>query len=702
MEDWKKRIIERDGGAVAQVPDWKRLALENDSVTYGGPDARSIDDSADAPALIRMEVGALDKPGDRLKALQKHFPDAQPYGDNNFIYTENGKTRLYNQESWFPSLGDFASIAPELGETVGGAVGGAVGAIGGGTAGSVVPILGTGAGAVTGAMAGAGTGSVAGREATQRGLNYLFGNEDTRTAGEQVGDAAQTFALGAAGEGIGRGIGAGFKAGKNAWNSHIIGKVDDVGKVAERAADLRAIGAEPTAGMVSGNKKTAVLEHALMGTRPGQAIQSRIDDVFAAQSDEFGRVVGELSDKPLSVAEAGEALRRQTELAKEAAFKRSEQLYGKAAEQITSPAVVDKTGEFLKGLIDQQQSYGEFDKLTRGAQTDQVIKQATAIITDAQQGGMSFDKLKQARSYVGQIAADTDDKVLKNQLNGLYASLTSDMEKTALTSGPDAKQAFQKANNHFRRTVDSEKGFGKGSVADTILKKNTDDIFNYAVAGAKNGGNRIAQIRRTVERSEGGKEAWDQVISGFTDRLGRNSADDYDPGTFLRGWSKTSEEAKDALFKGTKNAQYRADLDRLARIGDNWTKYRKSANHSNTQSHRSALDSMNPMSKDNILASALGLASGVDPASALAMGAAKGVTTRSVSRMSQGSRAKLLQDPNTVNWLANVPQAEMKKGGIKAHVGKLVAIGRSTTDNALAAAINDYLRDLGFQEEQQQ
>ena len=130
MDDWKKKIIERDGGA---IPDWKRKIIEKDSGTNvfenAGPDPRDISaDSGDAPWNVRMAVGALDKPEDRLKALQKTYPDAKPYGDDNFIFTdENGRTSLYNRESWFPSLGDFASIAPEIGETVGGAIGGVLG-----------------------------------------------------------------------------------------------------------------------------------------------------------------------------------------------------------------------------------------------------------------------------------------------------------------------------------------------------------------------------------------------------------------------------------------------------------------------------------------------------------------------------------------------------------------------------------------------
>lgn len=729
MEEWQRRAIERDK-ATQQVPDWMKKAMERDSIAAdifsdAGPRVADIDDSDDAPAMIRMQVGSLDKQSDRLNALRKHYPDAiaDPEDpENNFIYTdEKGKTRRYNQPNWLPfSGGDWASAAPEIAETAFGAGGGLLGALlGGGSgavAGSAVPgpgtVAGAGYGTVVGAMTGAGVGSAAGREVTQRSLNYLFGNEDTRTGKEQLVDAAQTAALGAAGEGAGMLIGKGLQAGKrfipgtDAYKASVVGLPDDPAKVARRVEDWQKIGVEPTAGLVSGNQRTALLENALIPTRTGHEIQARIEDASRAQANEFSRVVDGISSRPLTVAEAGEALKKQAQMAKDAATARSNQLYDQIGEKITSPAVADNTASFLKSLADERAGFGEFDKLTRGSQTDSVISQAQAIVEDADKG-MPFEKLKQMRTHIAQLAEGTDDRVLQGQLNGLRAALTADMEKTASVNGPDALQAFKKANNNYRRMV-SEGRFGKGSVADTILKKNGDDIYGWAMASQKNGGNRIAQTRRIVERSEGGKEAWDQVVSGFTERLGTTKVDGEDvfnPTLFLNQWSKSvSPEAKDALFKGTKNAGYRKDLDTLSRLAKDFQTYKKSANHSNTQNHKSVLESMDPFSRNNIMATALGvgssLATGGAAATGMLAGAAKGAIGGTSRMMRQGSRVKLLQNPETVAWLSNVGKAEMQKGGLKAHVGKLKSLAVNTPDNALAAAINEYLRDARLNHDQ--
>lgn len=704
MDDWKKKIIERDGGA---IPDWKRKIIEKDSGTNifedAGPDPRDISaDAADAPWNVRMAVGALDKPEDRLAAIRKTYPNAKPYGDDNFIFTdENGKTRLYNQESWFPSLGDLASISPEIGETIGGAVGGTLGGIGGGALGSAVPVIGTGVGAVGGAVTGAGTGSVAGREGVQRGLNWLFGNDDTRTGSEQAIDAGKTFALGASGEGVGRAAGAGFRAGRDAYKKYLVGGVDDVAKAQARLADLNAIGAEnPLPGMVNGNPRTSKMEHALSSLRSGEEISKRIDDAHQAMGGEFDRIIVE-TGTPRTKAELGELLKKQAELAKQAGFDRSKQLYGQVGEKVTSPAVFENTSSYLQKLKDQSSTMGNFERRATGSQLDSVMEDTTALLQDAQ-NGMTFDQLQKARTVVGQRMADTEDKVLKGHLGGLYGALTSDMEKTALASGEDAAQAWRKANNQYRRQVDPVSGFGKGSVADKLVNApDTDKIWQFATETTNKGGNRIAQIRRTIEKSEGGKDAWADVVSSSIEQLGKSTdvegVEQFNSTMFLNQWSKMSPEAKDAIFKGTKNQQYRQDLDRLARISNNMKNYSRGANHSNTATHQQMLNNINPLDKNNLLATAAGVMLTGDTTGMVA-GAATGAAKAAGNKFFTGSRMALFKNPETVAWLADIPKAEMQKGGIQGHMKRLVEIRKRTSDQAVATAIAHYFRDLGYDE----
>ncbi|AYD00911.1 hypothetical protein [Neorhizobium sp. NCHU2750] len=700
LTDWQKKIIEKDG-APTTLEDWQKAIILRDAVT-------DPDDLDDAPARIRLEVGALDKPEDRLTALRKHYPDAQPTGDDgsNFIMTdpESGKVIQYNKPNWNPfNAGDLASIAPEIGSTIGGSIGSILGAIGGGAAGSAVPVVGTGAGAIAGGMTGAGTGSALGKQAVSSGLNYIFGNDDTRSTGEVARDLGTEFAMGALGEGAGKALGAGAKAAKNAWvRGAIGGGVDDPIKAAERAADLRAIGAEPTAGMVNGKEKSSLLEHALLPTRRGNQIQARIDDAFGAQKDEFGRIVGSLSEQPLDIASAGARLRDQAELAKEAAKAQSEKLYGAVDQHVTSPAVATNTSDFLANLTKERAGFNKFDEMTKAAQTDKVIAQTSAILEDAQ-NGMSFDQLKSARSFIGNAANDETDKVLKNHLNGLYASLTKDMEATAANSGDEGLSAFKSANDFYRDEIASPEGFGKGGAAHKLLNEaDTDRLMGWVTATDASGGNRIAAVRRTIQKSDGGAKAWDDITAGVIDRLGRNKQGNFDPGTYLKNWTDMSDNAKSAMFSGTGNAQLRSDLDRLARVSENWTKYRKGVNGSNTENHRAIKDSLNPFSKDNLMFSVLGSVATGDPTGMIA-GTAAGVLKKAVpaagNKLLAGSRAKLLTSPETVNWLSDIPKAEMQKGGLKAHLDKLNQIRKTTQRQGLAQAIGDYMFSVGYEPE---
>lgn len=538
MSDWKQRAIANS----TVLPDWKRRAIEGSDIfgeTPVGPDPNDIDDSAEAPAMVRMQVGALDKPDDRVKALRRFFPDAipDPTSDGNFLYTnpETGRTNRYNSESWIPSLGDFASITPEIVEggagIVGGAIGGAKGAAyGGGTGalagtafapgpGSVIGgVSGATVGGVGGAMAGAGLGAAVGRDLTQRGLNWYFDNEDTRTGGEQALDALKTAGVNAVGEGVGRGVAAVggklYNAGKqqisSLYNRAMIGLPDDIAGVAAREADANALGMKLTRGMSYGDPKVAKLEHAVSMTTAGRPIMEAQEASRQGLSDAFDRTVTNISPHQSTRAGTGAMLKEQMQSAKEAAYKRSEDLYDRVGELIVAPAETKNTTALLQGLKEQRAAFGEFDAIARGSQIDTVIKNANALVNDSAKG-MSFERLKRARTHIGKLQKETEDGVLNEELGNLYAALTKDMEETALASGEEAAQAWRKANNQYRRTATT---FDKKTDIGKVLTKESDYVYDHTFgAAAQKGGNRLSQYRRVIERSEGGREKWNQIVS---------------------------------------------------------------------------------------------------------------------------------------------------------------------------------------------
>lgn len=478
----------------------------------------------------------------------------------------------------------------------------------------------------------------------------------------------------------------------------VVGETDDAARVAARVQDFKDIGVQPTTGMVSGSARAAIKEQALANTRPGQKyIQTRIDDAFVKQGDEFGRIVDGLvtrnnpGAKTNTRQELGEMLRESTQAAKDAAFTRSEALYDDVG-RLTGERAAEggATKDYLRTLNETKKAMGQSEGLNRGAQIDDAIRQTNAIVADVEKG-MTFTKLKEARTAIGALTNGRDiDPALKSYLEGLRKALTADMEQTARNAGEGALQAFRKANNHYRRTVDTETGFGKGSAASKLLDRNSpEEVFGFVMSKSKEGGSRIAAARRQIEKTPEGKATWDNLTGSVVERMGLKNADNvesYDPGTFLANWKKMAPEAKDALFRGTDRAQYRQDLDRLARVADDFGKYQKFKNHSNTQTHKTALEEANPFDKTSMLAGVLAGPKGL----ALAVGG------KVINTATKTYQAKLLANPETVNWLAGIPKAQVQKGGLRGHWLKLREISNRTSDAALRTAIHEYMRATGY------
>ncbi|PDS75431.1 hypothetical protein [Rhizobium sp. L43] len=692
---WENDPIVEDNNASAP---WESDPIVEPAAKKLNPE--DIDPSMEAPPLVRAQVGALDKPEDRLTALRKSYPDAQPLDDDNFIMSDpkTGKTMIYNQPGWIPSLGDFASIAPEIGEGVG-AVGGAVGGgIAGGTSGSIIPLAGTAAGTVTGGMLGAGLGATAGREATQRGLNYLFGNEDTRTAGEQVWDATKTGLINAAGEGVGVVaapiIRGGARAVKNTFGTGgrniLVGTADDAALAGERATDLRAIGAEPSAGMVAGNPNTAIREQALAATRAGKPIQDRIEGAFSAMDNEANRIVNGLTPQTMTRQELGQALKDQAAALKTASKARNDYLYEEAGRSIgDGPATGANTRQFLDGLQAERAGMTKSAALNNGKALDDVITQAKAVVDDLG-AGINFNQLKEARTNIGKIANDPSmNQATRDYASGLYTAMGKDMGETAEAIGGNALQDWKKANNRFRRTNDPNSAFGTKNTLDPILRAQTpEQAADWVLAQVNKGGTRINAVRRQIERSEGGPELWNTLTGSTVERMGIDASGEFNPTTMLRNWAKMSDEAKSALFSGTARAQYRQDLDRLARIAENMKGYRRLDNHSGTNKAANALEELNLADGKSLLGAVLG-----GPKALLGIAAGK-AGRFGLNRW----QAKLLTSPETVNLLARLPQAQMQKGGTRAYLEQLSKLAASTSDTALAVAINDFQREIGYSE----
>lgn len=147
----------------------------------GALDFSSLDKKTGAPKDLRATVSAYKKPLDKLKLVQKYYPDAMPFGSDNYVYTNPATQRptLFNPKGF--DLGDvfeYGRILPEI-------LGGVFGMVGGAFVSS--PTI---AGIPIAAAAGGAVGSQTAGEIYDASLRYFFGKgqQDTRTFVEQAKD----------------------------------------------------------------------------------------------------------------------------------------------------------------------------------------------------------------------------------------------------------------------------------------------------------------------------------------------------------------------------------------------------------------------------------------------------------------------------------------------------------------------------------
>ncbi|WP_426313465.1 phage tail tip lysozyme [Methylobacterium fujisawaense] len=634
------------------------------------PPEFKFNDKAEAPASLRFEIDALSKPQDQLTALRKYHPEAQPYDGDNFIYKNDmGEWQKYNNKGWMPSLGDIAGAAPMLAEMIGGGVG----AIGGAALGNV-----------PGAVAGAAAGGTAGREAAQRGINWFYGNTDTRTGGEQLQDAAITAGANAVGEGAGQALGAGLRAAGRS-----LGFGTQAAK--EAATDMRAIGLEPTVGMVTGNAPTQYMERGVgavpvLGGNINKAGQ-KAADAMAAEND---RIVSGIASStnpnavPGTAQEVGGMLKQGAEDAQKRFFDGAEQQYSNVGALTGStPVQGSHIANLGRELVDESKNITQFGRETHGSELNAAMRRVRALGEDVANGA-SFDTLKQARTQVGTMLRDSTNKAEQGYLGRMYEALTAEMGATADSAGNGARAAWENADAAYKA------GMAKGSPANVkenlapVLRAQVDeDVLSNMLRGSEKGGNRIASARRQIVQGQG-NEAWDQFAAATVQRMGNPKGDGFSSTTFLKNWNAMSTEAKAALFDGTANEAYRADLDRLARIAGNMRNYGKSVNGSNTSNIETIKAGLAGIG-------AIGGAAMTGKA-ALALGhTATGGVTLAATKVADS----LLTNPTVVSLVAGLPKAQMQRGGVQNTVNSLLAhAALPTVQAAQREAITTLARNI--------
>lgn len=256
---------------------------------------------------------------------------------------------------------------------------------------------------------------------------------------------------------------------------------------------------------------------------------------------------------------------------------------------------------------------------------------------------LPYSTLADLRSRVGSMLTGSElvTDIPRAQVKQLYGGLSDDLRGAAAAAGPDAVQAFSRANNYYRA------GMARMDTLSNVLDKNggPEQIFNGAMAGTKDGATRLRAVMQSLQ-----PEQQQVVASTVFNRMGQATAgnqnaagDVFSPETFLTNYNRMSPEAKSALFDRV--PALRDQADNLANVAQNLREgSRVFKNASGTAGGENQTNTIH-----NALLLALG-AGGGEGYHALGM---KGAALAAAVPAAAYGGARAMTSPSVVNWAAN-------------------------------------------------
>ena len=207
---------------------------------------------------------------------------------------------------------------------------------------------------------------------------------------------------------------------------------------------------------------------------------------------------------------------------------------------------------------------------------------------DLASGNLTWQAARKLRSdigeAVGKISGPNSD-MAQGRLKAIYGRLSDDIRAAAEAAGPDAANAWNRAQTYTRVSEDRIRtAFGK------ILKADTPEraysiLTGYAAEGAS--GSNITALKRVMQSLPEDDRA---VVAGtIVRRLGRASAgaqdaagEAFSPATFLTNWNKMSPEARATIARNGLDDGVADELTKLAKVAERYKESGADRNHSNT------------------------------------------------------------------------------------------------------------------------
>lgn len=207
-----------------------------------------------------------------------------------------------------------------------------------------------------------------------------------------------------------------------------------------------------------------------------------------------------------------------------------------------------------------------------------------ASLADDLEGGISWQAARDLRSSLGQAIGKINGPLAdmdQGRLKRAYESLTADLDMAVQGVGPEAQQAWNRANQYYRA--------GSKRIQEQLDRSISADsperAFEAFAAMTRDRSGQANSTRMLRIKNSLQPEEWAEISGTIVDRMGRttpggqNAAGDaFSPGTFLTNWNRMSDEAKRILLP----ARTREELTKLAEVAEAAKDAGAERNHSNT------------------------------------------------------------------------------------------------------------------------
>ena len=658
------------------VNPWEEYDPEPQANPWGDFDPsaiQQIDEERGAPVNVRTAVGAAKKMDDKLSTIKKFYPDATPWGTDNFVFTDpdTGNKTLFNPKGL--DLGDVSENARMIAEFIGGSAAG-TGAV---IIGQMGPQIATPEEAVTVPLA-YGVGAAAGGKVYDWFTDFFFPSTETRTFIEQSAGIGIDVMANTIGVKVGELAEKGLKTTMSKGAQLARSSGDEIYKAFHR------MGVKPTAGAVTGSRTIQGIEQALSKLPASADI---IGKEYGKLLDDMGNYAANIS-KGLSPVEGremvGAEIKKGAELFVKRFTNKATELYDKVDKYILPSTKIQATnfGKQVSETLSKFKDDPEFGEVLTSPLFNQL---KTAYVTAEKRGGITYGTLKALRSKIGQ--ALQDPKLLGDtaqaEIKQLYGALSDDMAIAASKAGPEALEAAERASKFWAA--------GRSRIDDVlnpvVNKKINQDMFQAAMSGSKSGGQKLRALKRSIP-----KDNWDSVVAQQIKEMGRAtpgaqdvSGELFSPATFMTNFSKLSKDAKKVLFTGKEYKGLESAIDDLAKVSAALKDTSKMANTSGTAQQ---------MMYMQLLTGGLGGLYGAEEGESVTGGALGGMAAGAAAPW---VIAKLITSPKFVNWLADAGKITMTQSAIGRHLGLLAIIAEK--DKTISPAINEYMRTISINKE---